>query len=130
MENQESKIEPRSIEDIKKEANNLVYELSNEKSNTENAVEDLITKIDDAFEDAQKQTESGVSELNTKRIDLENTVKSKIDLASDSVKKSINILKHTYNWVRADYRKSLAVTLSAFIFIEFVYVVPNFPAVS
>lgn len=129
MENQENKIEPRSIEDIKKEANNLVDELSNEKSNTENAVEDLITKIDDAFEDAQKQTESGVSELNTKRIDLENTVKSKISLASDSVKKSIDILKHTYNWVRADYRKSLAVTLSAFIFIEFVYVilVPNFP---
>lgn len=127
MENQESKIEPRSIEDIKKEANNLVYELSNEKSNTETAVEDLITKIDGAFEDAQKQTESGVSELNTKRIDLENTVKSKIGLASDSVKTSINILKHTYDWVRADYRKSLAVTLSALIFIEFVILIPNFP---
>jgi hypothetical protein len=121
MDNQEAKIGSRSIEDIKKEVNNLVDEISKGKSNTENAVENLIDKIEDSFEDAKTQTERGVSELNNKRINLEDIVQSKLDLASDVVKKSINLLKHNYEWVRAEFRKSLAVPLVALIFIVFFY---------
>ncbi|NJD53843.1 MAG: hypothetical protein FIB07_13360 [Candidatus Methanoperedens sp.] len=50
-------------------------------------------------------------------------------MALEAVNKSIEILRHTYEWVRADYRKSIAVPLSVMILVEFIYVifVPYFP---
>jgi len=95
MGNKDEKMGLRSIQDIKKEANNKVEKLSEEKSNTENAVENLIDKIEETFEDGQKQTEKGVSDLNTKRVDLENTVQSRMGLHRKQLKIHSNI-KNTY----------------------------------
>jgi hypothetical protein len=113
MDGQKRKIELTSIEVIGKDANNIVNEISKEKSNTENALKNLIDKIELTFEDAKKQTDKGVSELNAKRIDLEKLVDFKLGLASNVVKKSVNILKDNNEWVRAEFRKSLAAPLVA-----------------
>lgn len=117
MDGQKGKAEPTSIEVITKDLTNVVNKLSKEKSNTENALKDLIDKIELTFEDAKKQTDKGVSELNAKRIDLEKTVDSKLGLASNVVKKSISILKENNEWVRTEFRKSLAIPLIALVLV-------------
>jgi len=49
-------------------------------------------------------------------------------LASEAVKKSIQILRDTYKWIRADYRLAIAIPLLALISVEFIYgFVPYFP---
>jgi SMC interacting uncharacterized protein involved in chromosome segregation len=111
----------KGIEDINREMKGFVGELSDKKVKAEDAVQNLKHKEEDFIEDAKNQINTSIFELNNKRINLERTVNSKLDLASESLKKSVELLKQSYAWLMGEYRKSLMIPLATLIFIVFFY---------
>jgi hypothetical protein len=111
----------KGIEDIDNDIKNFIGEVSNEKAKAEDAVENLIHKETEFIEDAKAQTDKNIYELNNKRSDLEKVVKSKLDLASESIKKSVDILKQNHTYLVKYYKKSLIIPFIALIFLAVLY---------
>ena len=121
MDNQENKARLKSLNNIEEETKQLVDNISNEKSKTEEGIKNLIFNVETSFETAKTETEKHVLELNKKRINLEKAVKSKLSFASNTLSKSVDTSKQNYDNIGREYRNSQMILLAILIFIVFFY---------